>query len=248
MNNAPGVGPAHDAIETSERCVSPEQVATWLRDGRERHFCKVARVERIVLDRETPDRPLRVRAVVALLDDGTRLEVTPQVLVLCAGEQTRDLLRRVEIPEGDALPAYFSNLDHLHWALPMDRIVIRDPSGRLPVFNGTVFGGRVRRGREAWRNVFSFIVTRTERQERVWICSGAVSLEMQGPVFRELLVRHLREVFPYLEERHRDLEWGVYPARMVTLNIRFFGENDTTLLTRRYLDMGIGRLLVLEQA
>src|SRR5262249_32285928 len=136
----------------------------------------------------------------ALLDDSTALEITPEVLLLCAGEQNRDLLRRVENPADDALPAYFSNLDNLHRAVPMDRIVIRDPSGRLPVFNGTVFGGRVRRGRGAWRNVSSFIVTRTERQEMVWICSGAVNESIQGPEFRELLVRHLRDVLPYLED------------------------------------------------
>jgi glycine/D-amino acid oxidase-like deaminating enzyme len=54
-------GTAHHVyLRAAERCVSFEQVTAWHRDGREGHFCKVARVARIVLGRETPHRPLHV--------------------------------------------------------------------------------------------------------------------------------------------------------------------------------------------
>jgi hypothetical protein len=58
------------------------------------------------------------------------LEITPEVL-LCAGEQNRDLLRRVESPDGEVLPTW-TNLDTLHRPGPWTALSSATPAGGCP--------------------------------------------------------------------------------------------------------------------
>jgi hypothetical protein len=193
---------------------------------------------------------LRIQSIKVCLDDGVVLSLEPTALLLCAGEQNRDLLRRVQAPAGGALPSSFAQLDELHNATQMDMLVIRDHFGALPFFNGSVFGGTVQdRQGQTW-NVNAFIVTRDQNQDRVWICSGRVSRVsskalLEGRDFRRLFITYLGQVFPVVQQQQPRLEWGVYPARLVTLNSAFPGVAGTRPLdSRKYLDMGIERLLV----
>jgi hypothetical protein len=97
---------------------------------------------------------------------------------------------------------------------------------------------------------FSFIVSRREHQDRVWICSGTVSGDDDQPIargywFRKLLIAHLCAVFPALRAQQTKAEWGVYSGRLVSVDTQFPGVGDTRYLgTRKYVDMGIDRLLV----
>ena len=238
----------HDAIQTNERCVPPDRVVRQVRDKHLKHFCKISRVEKITLTADPATSALQVGVVAVRLDDGTVLEINPNILLLCAGEQNRDLLRRVETPGGMPLPTFFDDLDALHRVTEMELLVIRDPSGTLPLFNGSVMGGTFMAEAGRPRNVWAFVVSRRDRQEHVWVCGGGITGPaniLQGPEYRRGVIDHLSAVFPAFGARRAGLEWGVYSGRLVTMGRGYHQAGDYGPLgARRFHNMGIDRLLV----
>jgi hypothetical protein len=239
----------HDAIQTNERCVAPDLVVRHFRDKHPKHFCKVARVEKITLAADPATLALSVGTVGVRLDDGTDLEIKPNILLLCAGEQNRDLLRRVQAPKDVPLPDFFNELDDLHKTTDMELMVIRDASGTLPLFNGSVLGGTFTDAGGSIRNVSAFVVSRREGQERVWVCAGGISgpqgMMRHGKDFRRRVIDHLSAVFPSFGGLQTRLEWGVYSGRLATMGKGFHSPGDNaTVGTRKLHNLGIDRLLV----
>ncbi len=247
------VGPAHDAVQTDERCVPGDWIAGQLACGKDHHIRRIQRVGDIALEYDHAARRLKTKSIEVIMGDGTSDVFEPDFLALCAGGGNRELLQNVTVPKGISKPTEFAQLNQLQREVGMDMLVVRDREGVLPAFNGSLYGGTEKDDDGNVWNVRSFVVCRRDLNGHlVWIISGQVYRVddgrrrlsyMTGTLLRKLLIQYLSSLFVAFRQHHAQMVWGFYPARLTTWR-RPAGAKLNDLGTQTFTDMGVDGLLV----